>query len=222
MRLDASINMQACDCVNGMGCRSICGHVAGYMRVQLTHGEATMLRSRSFQSGTFAVVYALLIILSGCSGDKSTPPDAEGDGPTGTLVAVSGCGGFQLSADSDTVSADQSCIEYSYDADSILRLTHRNAGFNCCSELSAEITVEEGVITILEIESLVGGGCHCLCLYDMEFEIAGLTPGDYDVTVIEPYWQGNTETLEFAVNLASQPSGTYCVNRDTYPWGVLG
>jgi len=181
-----------------------------------------MLRSRYFQSVSFAVVYALVIVLSGCSGDKSTPPGTDGDGLTGILVAASGCGGFQLSADTDTISADQSCMEYSYDADSILRITHRNAGFNCCSELSAEITVEDGIITILEIESLVNGGCHCLCLYDLEFEIAGLTPGDYEINVIEPYWQRDAEKLEFSVALASQPSGTYCAYRDVYPWGMLG
>ena len=69
------------------------------------------------------------------------------------------------------------------------------------------------------IDSLDNGGCYCLCLFDVDYEIVNLPPDEYVVTVIEPYVPPGEEPLEFMVDLRTTPSGSYCVTRDFYPWG---
>jgi hypothetical protein len=92
-----------------------------------------------------------------------------------------------------------------------------NAGFHCCPEIAADITIENNIITIEEIE--ISGECYCLCLFDVDYEIRNLLPGEYTIIVTEPYVQEGDEILEFTVDLASSPSGSHCVYRDYYPWG---
>jgi hypothetical protein len=108
------------------------------------------------------------------------------------------------------------CIEYNYDGEDILLLTHINAGFNCCPELTADITISDNIITIEEIE--LSGDCDCLCLFDVFYEISDLSPGEYIITVDEPYLQDDEEKLEFTIDLLSPISGSYCVERFHYPW----
>ena len=87
-------------------------------------------------------------------------------------------------------------------------------------EILADIGIQGNVITIQEDESLEpGGGCDCLCLFDMDYRIDNLPPGEYVIRVYGMYLLG-AEILEFTVDLASSPSGTHCVYRDHYPWGI--
>jgi len=151
---------------------------------------------------------------------KGGPPS---DCPaTGTLVNYTDCKTFQKVSATDNISSDQDCIEYQYDGQSILEIKHINAGFNCCpDELLADITIVDNVITIEEVESLESGGCHCLCLFDLDLKIINLVPGEYTIRVIEPYVGPSEEQLEFTINLSSSPnSGIYCVMRGHYPWGT--
>jgi len=77
------------------------------------------------------------------------------------------------------------------------------------------------VITITENESLEpSGGCDCVCLFDVDYQISNLPPGEYVVTVDQLYLQPGAEILEFTVDLVSSPSGSHCVQRDDYPWGI--
>ena len=108
------------------------------------------------------------------------------------------------------------CIEYHYDGENILLLKHINAAFNCCPEIAANISIFNDTIRIEEIE--ISGDCNCVCLYDLEYEIKELMPGEYTIQVIETDIPQGEELLEFNVNLSSTPSGSYCVNRDFYPW----
>ena len=71
-------------------------------------------------------------------------------------------------------------------------------------------------LTPAEHENLEGGGCDCLCLYDIYYSIYNLPPGAYTVVIDELY---SEEDIVFDINLFSQPTGTYCVNRYFYPWG---
>jgi hypothetical protein len=84
--------------------------------------------------------------------------------------------------------------------------------------IGADITIKNHVITITEKE--VNGLCDCLCLFDLDYQIVNLPPGEYVIKVIEPYIGEDDEPLEFVVDLSEAPSGTYCVKRNTYPWGL--
>ena len=138
-----------------------------------------------------------------------------GTTPTGTLVNYTGCKEFYNSSAPPT----QDCIEYRYDGENVLFLKHVNAGFNCCpDELMANITIENNLITIVENESLVSGGCDCLCLFDVYYELRNLTPGEYTLRVGELYLMPGDELLNCTVDLCSTPSGSYCVERNHYPW----
>ena len=138
--------------------------------------------------------------------------------PTGILVNYYGCKEFQKGTAIDSTPPDQDCIEYQYDGESVLQLKHVNAGFNCCPEIAANITIEDNTITIEEIE--ISGECYCLCLFDIDYEITNLPPGEYTIRVNGLYLEEGDEPLEFTVDLASSPSGIYCVYRDHYPWGI--
>jgi len=137
-------------------------------------------------------------------------------GATGWFQSMSQCKEFTRAK--DEVPTDQDCLEWSYDGSSFLSLTHINAGFNCCPELAPVVTVDEGVITIEEVE--VTGACDCNCLFDLYYEILNLTPGEYLIRVVEPYAHPEEDPLEFTVNLLSSPAGVYCVSRNFYPWGL--
>jgi hypothetical protein len=131
----------------------------------------------------------------------------------GKLINYTGCIEFQGYG----APSDKDCIEYEYDGEDVLLLTHVNAGFNCCPEITADITIVDNIITIEEIE--ISGDCDCLCLFDVYYEIINLEPGEYTILVVEPYLHEDEEILEFTVDLSSSTSGSYCVDRYHYPWG---
>ena len=188
------------------------------------------------------VIYLVnYLFLSGSEPDPFESGDANGDGqvdigdvvylanylflggappyhPVGFLAGYEGCKEFQKGAAMDSTPPDQDCIEYQYDGESVLLLKHVNAGFNCCPEIAADVTIEGNVISIDEIE--ISGDCDCICLFDMDYEIRDLPPGEYIISVTEPYVPEGEEVLEFAVDLVSSPTGSFCVYRDYYPWGI--
>jgi len=145
------------------------------------------------------------------------PCQSNGSGPTGVLIEYTGCKGFEGAAAAVDTTSDQDCIEYHYDGESVLSIKHINAGFNCCSDITAAISIEGNIITIEELE--FGEMCYCLCLFDVYYEISNLPSGEYRISVIEPYLSGGDEELDFTVDLLSSPSGIHCVDRTTYPWG---
>lgn len=130
----------------------------------------------------------------------------------GHLVDYIGCKNDTNTFETPT---DKDCIKYSYE-NNVLSLTHVNAGFNCCPEIAANIWLNDDKIIIeeYELEAL----CHCLCLFDLEYEIANLGLGIYDISIIEPYIHKDEEKLEFTMDLINTNSGEYCVDRHYYPW----
>ncbi len=139
---------------------------------------------------------------------------------TGSLLSMTGCKGpLALAATPDDIEPDQSCISWEYDGTGTLSLSHINAGFNCCPTLDVSIDVQGGTITLHEVETL--GECFCLCLFDLEFEITNLPPGEYRVVAEEPYVDEGMEALDFSIDLTQAPSGVHCVERTEYPWGIV-
>jgi hypothetical protein len=131
-----------------------------------------------------------------------------------------GCKTFQK-IEGDMVPPDQDCIEYEYDGESVLLIKHINAGFNCCpEEIKIFVNIQNSIITIEEEEYFyIHGGCDCLCLFDIDFDIAGVIPGEYTIKIQELYLPSGDEPLEFSVDLSFSTSGIFCVERTSYPWG---
>lgn len=142
--------------------------------------------------------------------------------PRITEEQFSNCKSFEKGYETDTLPSDMDCIEYSYDGQSILTLSHKNAGFNCCPiEFLADMSISGDTITITESEILEGGnGCFCLCLFNFDYYIVDLAPGSYTIKVLEPYVGSEQEQLEFTVDLTENPNGVHCVQRIYYPWGT--
>jgi hypothetical protein len=165
----------------------------------------------------FLLFWSLLIFMS-CEQDE----DIILSNPVGDLVSYNGCKSFaQDRSASSQVSLfpaqNQDCVEYQYYGDSVLELNHINACFNCCpGEIFAHIDINDNVIVIEESEA--EQGCFCLCLFDTNYRIDGLQPGEYTIKIIEPYANDQDEKLEFVLDLSRATSGTYCIYRNHLPW----
>jgi hypothetical protein len=131
------------------------------------------------------------------------------------LLLVDGCKDSPTGIPRASAQSNPDCIEYWY-SNGNLRIKHVNAGFNCCPVLDFAIHVDGNDIVIEEIE--VAGYCHCLCLFDVIYEIQDLAPGVYHLLVIEPYLPEGDPVLEFDMDLIGDPAGNYCVHRSAYPW----
>ncbi len=169
----------------------------------------------------FCVSIALILLLptSGCNDKNPTTPFPHSSDPAGILLSVSGCKQLQVLSDPAEPSPDEDCVQYEYDGTGILTLKHMNAGFNCCpGEISADIDIENHVITVTEHEAEYG--CRCLCLFDVDYRIENLEPGEYEIVFVELCLEPGDEPLEFECDLSQAASGTCCVKRTHYPWNM--
>ena len=174
---------------------------------------------------TIVDVYDLQLMIDGqFISMRPYPPCPGGSGGgIGSLVDMNGCKQFTATAATAVeFTEEQSCLvwDYSNEGFGTLTLTHINAGFNCCPTLDVSVDVENGTITLHEVETL--GECFCLCLFDLEYEITFLPPGNYRIVAEEPYVGPHEEPLDTYIDLTATPSGTHCVERTEYPWGVFG
>jgi len=154
-------------------------------------------------------------LVSACEHDKDNPQSVSGK-----LISNSACKSSLADADTAYLFDSLSCAEYSYnDSSKTLSVKHINAGFNCCpGTIQCEISVRNDSILIRESETAML--CNCDCLYDLNIEVYGVDPKNYVIRFIEPYC-GEQEQLIFAADLASQASGSHCVRRTQYPWGLF-
>ncbi|MBE0645741.1 MAG: hypothetical protein IH600_16800 [Bacteroidetes bacterium] len=164
----------------------------------------------------FAAVLMICLACIGCEQEESDPIVTD---PViaGNLVSVEGCkSGFTKSAADRNIG----CMKFQYDAASRkLTLTHVNAGFNCCpEEINAEVTVEKGVIRIVESER--GPNCRCNCLFDLNILVENVPAGMFTVVVDEPLRNEKDIPIEFTIDLSKESEGEHCVPRNFYPWGV--
>ena len=165
-------------------------------------------------------VAAVALLFAAC-GEQATTSQETDMSPAGKVTGYTSCKGTSDATSRGDTPTAQDCIVYSYDGHSVLTLKHVNAGFNCCPDsLLAAFRISLGQIIIDESEDLASGGCHCLCLYDLDYRITGLSPGYYNIRVNQPYLRSGSEVLDFGVNLSTAKSGTFCVTRNFYPWGT--
>jgi hypothetical protein len=138
----------------------------------------------------------------------------------GQLISKSSCKSNLKSTIRITETPDSlSCIDYSFD-NSINKLTikHINAGFNCCPDsVYCNVSLNSDTIIINEIEQ--DGLCSCDCIYDLGIEINGINPKAYQIKLIEPYANDQAKLL-FRIDLSKEMTGSFCVTRKEYPWGM--
>jgi len=161
----------------------------------------------------FAGVAILLLVIS-CENEKENAKQLV---LSGKILSHSDC--KDLKSDLVFFTTDSlSCAEYSFDSSTNkLFIKHINAGFNCCPDsLYCNVTVSNDTIIIQEFESKQQ--CNCNCLYDLDIVIYGVDSRNYQIKFIEPY-SGNQEQIIFAVDFSAQKEGSYCVIRNSYPWG---
>ena len=171
----------------------------------------------------FLIVSAMLMATTLISmmiiscGEENGPNSANID-PEGSLVNATDCKTFSIKSVEEITSASETAIKYEF-ADGILKIEHINTAFNCCpGEITAVINIDSDLITIEAVEKKAG--CHCICLYDLDYEVDGLTPGTYRLKVIEQYGIEEDIKLDFTIDLENDPSGIFSVPRNRYPWDI--
>jgi hypothetical protein len=192
------------------------------------------MRTHTARSGSTFVLGAALCLIaglalhmtSGCDTDELAEPHpgAPGSGggatPVGALVSLTECGATQAAGE-ENAPADLSCAVWTYGSNGVLSLEHVNAAFNCCpGEISADVSIANDTITIVEREEQ--SMCDCSCLSTLRFEIRNLESRPYTILFVEQYVRPGDERLEFTVDLAALPAGTVCVYRPHYPWTYQG
>jgi len=161
------------------------------------------------------VVYLIAYIFSG--GPEPCPyPTASG-----TLVGHGPCTQPGDAKTPSIVPDNQECIQWSYDGQGNLTLYHLNSAFNCCPDsILGDVVIYGGSIEITEDETFVEPSCPCLCVYDLEYSITGITPGEYTVH-IDVIYAPSSDEINFTIDLATHPTGEYCVDRPYYPWEFM-
>jgi hypothetical protein len=176
---------------------------------------------RSFRLfSSYIALIALTLMSHGC-GDEIAP--TGGGVPmdiSGMLVNTTECKeniyGFGTAAPSVL-----DCVFWEWDGSDTLSVIHVNAGLNCCpGTIVGLVSVDGGEITIEETEGDDAIMCHCLCLYDLSYEISGVSGGTVTITFVEQYIPEGAEPLAVTVNLRTDPTGSRCIHRDTYPWST--
>ncbi len=77
---------------------------------------------------------------------------------------------------------------------------HKDAFYNCCFEISAEVVQDDNVFDLYESES--GDPCYCMCYFDITTTIYDLDPGTYTINVYNAegeYVGGGTVTVQKGV-----------------------
>ena len=199
-------------------CHCLCLYDIQYKVENLTDGQYQIVVNEAIDGGgdplAFTVVFDNPVIGEYCVA-RSVYPWSDDVG--GMVVTHSGCLSHEGAALS-TVPSNQSCISYSYDGSGVLSITHSNAAFNCCVDnLGVAVERDGNTITITEYE-ILSNPCTCLCLYDFEYAVLNLPPGQYNFVIVENY-VSSSPSLNFSADLGANPVGELCVTRDYYPWG---
>jgi len=159
------------------------------------------------------VVYLIAYIFSG------GPEPCPYQNPTGFLIGHGPCRQPESTKTPNMAPNDQECIEWEYDGQGGLTFYHQNTAFNCCpDEILGIVSIYNNTITITEDETFEFEPCPCLCLYDLEFTFTDIAPGEYTI-VIDAINVMPGDEIVHTINLSTEPSGQYCVERLDYPWG---
>jgi len=62
-------------------------------------------------------------------------------------------------------------------------VVHHDATYNCCMRISYALTREDRRLILDESERLIGGGCDCVCCYQLAARIGDMPPGTWTVVL---------------------------------------
>lgn len=157
----------------------------------------------------FLLIGSFLLIM-GCDREPAAVPGIK-------LVGSSECKDFGLKSASDHPS-DQDCIQYKWVSGDSLRITHVNAGFNCCpGGFRIELNVVGDTLVISESEN--ASLCDCNCLFDLKYNLSGISRDTWWIRIREQYvQQPGDEKILFKADLNKLAEGEFCVTRTGYPW----
>lgn len=168
----------------------------------------------SFKTIGFLSLMSLFFVLLGIASCEKEKKNFDPSTVSVNLLEHSQCKTFKKKVKYDS---NQDCIEYNYQ-DNTLYFTHYNAGFNCCAgTLSVSYEIQDHTIIITEKQEKAD--CDSLCLYDLEMKIQNLPRGEYHIKIVEPYVNVNIP-LEFTIDLTTETTGSFCQERNFYPWGI--
>ncbi len=159
-----------------------------------------------------------------CNDDGGTKPDQTK--PTARLISQSDCKPSLTSQPGAAASeCSQDCVEIWSESEGVVRVRHIDAGFNCCID-SVVISVEiKGHVALVTETEVMQAGCHCLCLYDIEYEIRDLPSTVNKIEFVEPYADPDTwpddEPLCCSFPTPLTDTVSCCVMRCHYPWGIV-
>jgi len=127
-------------------------------------------------------------VMQGCISGPNVPadPNCADFSPRIDTYSNSGCLPGDAQKDGYPWCGDDT-FEMTAEAHS-LHVTHRNATYNCCpDDIRVELTVAGRTLHLTE-EEILTMPCACLCCYDVETTVVGLSPGTYTV---EYCWADN-------------------------------
>jgi len=165
------------------------------------------------------IILAAAFLVHGCSDEITPPVDNVPSSISGTLVHATECKENLYGIDAGSM-VNLDCVTWDWDGSDTLKVTHVNAALNCCpGTIVGLVDINGSNITIEETEGDDAPMCHCLCLYDLYYEISGITGGVVTITLIEPYIADYADPFTVTVDLDEEPEGSLCLYRGTYPWG---
>lgn len=169
----------------------------------------------------FFVVILTLLFLFACSTDNSKTPvcvNPFDNEKAGRLINRTDCknsaGVFLIN-----VNSTHEAITFNYYSGyKILQLSHINAAFNCCpKKITASYKFINDTIKIFEKEA--EAGCHCECLYDVNYELRNISEGIYHIEIYGPITDGSYHTpLAFDVDVLNHKDSVFALYRGFYPW----
>ncbi len=96
---------------------------------------------------------------------------------------------------------------------------HDQTRRNCCSLFDLQVTVDDSIITVTEVDT--GEYCYCECSFDLSVAVTGLAAGNYTVEVFgtdsiyQTYWGSTDFTLTDIGAVNPQSSGCLTAREDT-------
>jgi hypothetical protein len=167
-------------------------------------------------------LFILLITLPMCNDSSSDINpycnEPNGGNPLGRIINTTGCKN-DSSARSGEIKSTDECIEFKFYEDyNLARLTHINAGFNCCpGKITAVIIGQKDSIFIYEEQA--EAGCRCECLYDIDYELSKVEKKVYHIEIYGPITDGDAHPpLSFDVDFSDSLNNCFCIERGFYPW----
>lgn len=169
----------------------------------------------------FLVVILTMLFLFSCSTEKSKDPvcvnpfDIE---KAGRLINRTDCKDFGGVIQSVVNKTYEALTFNYYPSYKIIQVSHINAAFNCCPDkITSSYKFSNDTIRIYEKEAKAG--CHCECLYDLNYELRNFSPGIYHIEIYGPLTDGKANPpLAFDVDIANHKDSVFTLYRGIYPW----